>query len=135
MDGGVLVWLCREQDIQCDKNIFKVVFQMLQFITILWGILYSFHTSTSWQNEILYFLVGLFKWPRLPSCICHKLRLLFQKRSSRTSRWSVLKQHAWAADKNEKFNKISNLIKIHSFLKQCFFPLWKQGPSADDSRG
>ena len=23
------------------------------------------------------------------------------------------------------------MIKIHSFLKQCFSPLWKQGPSAD----
>ena len=29
----------------------------------------------------------------------------------------------------------SDLTKIHSFLKQCFFILWKQGPSADVSRG
>ena len=52
----------------------------------------------------MYFLVGLFKWPSLQSWICHKLRLLLQKKSSRTSRWSVLKQHAWAADINETFN-------------------------------
>ena len=59
MDGGVLVWLCREQDTQCDKSFFKVVLQMLWLITILWGILYSFNTS--WQNEILHFLVWLFR--------------------------------------------------------------------------